>query len=59
MDGQAGSTVDGSRHFFSFLSLSVVRVRREETSFGGAGVDKGVQEAAGPVDSCQSPVWLR
>lgn len=43
-------------NFFSFLSLSVMRFRREGASFGGAGVEKGAQEAAEPVDSCQSSV---
>jgi hypothetical protein len=48
VDGQA---VDGSKHFFSFLSLPVMRFGREGVSFGGAGVEKGAQEADEPVDS--------
>lgn len=55
MDGQAGSAVNGSKHFFSFLSMSVVGFGREGASFGGAGEEKGAQEAAEPVDSCESP----
>lgn len=28
-------------------------------SFGGTGVEKGIMETSGPVDSCQSPVCPR
>lgn len=45
MDGQVGSSVDGSKHFFSFLSLLVVRCGRERAGFGGTGVEKGIREA--------------
>lgn len=44
MNGQGGSSADGNRLFFSFLSLPVVSFRREGASFGGTGMEESAKE---------------